>query len=110
MLYTLRGGVSVAEVTRAGVAVARQAGLDACLYRSPNHAGTFLGHCIGCWYHEAPELHIDSEDVLESNMLVVLEPILGQAGVGGAKIEDVILVKPDGAERLSQLDIRTWSV
>ena len=80
------------------------------LYRSPSHPLGFVGHGIGCWYHEQPEIHLNArpDEVLEANMVVVLEPILVNPGVGGAKIEDAVLVTPDGPERLSALDVRTW--
>lgn len=78
------------------------------LYHSPNHAAGFVGHGIGCWYHELPEIHPDATNVLETNMVIVLEPILGRSKVGGAKIEDAVLVTPRGSERLSTLKIRTW--
>ena len=56
----------------------------------------------------SPTIHPASKDVLEPNMVLVFETILGQPGVGGAKIEDSILVTESGAERLSQLPVRTW--
>lgn len=108
MFHTIRPGVPVADVARAAVNVAKEHGMERYLYHSPNHDAGFVGHGIGCWYHEFPDIHPDATDVLEANMVIVLEPILGQAGVGGAKIEDAVLVTPQGGERLSTLDIRTW--
>ncbi|HPL28770.1 MAG TPA: Xaa-Pro peptidase family protein, partial [Anaerolineae bacterium] len=108
MLRTVGPGVPVAEVARVAIATAKAQGMEPYLYRSPNHAGNFVGHGIGCWYHESPEIHPDAKGTLEANMVIVLEPILGHPGVGGAKIEDPVLVTPYGAERLSGLEIRTW--
>ena len=108
MLHTVRPGAMVADVAEAGLTVARTDGMEPYLYRSPNHSVGFLGHGIGCWYHGPPEICSDAEETLETNMVVVLEPILGRPGVGGAKIEDPILVTPQGAERLSSLELRTW--
>jgi Xaa-Pro aminopeptidase len=82
--------------------------MAADLYRSPNQATGNLGHGIGCWYHEFPEVHPEAEGVVERNMVIVLEPILVRPGVGGAKIEDAVVVTEGGAERLSALEIRPW--
>jgi Xaa-Pro dipeptidase len=108
MLRAVRPGAMVAEVAEAALAVARAGGMEPYLYRSPNHGVGFLGHGIGCWYHGPPEIRADAEEALETNMVVVLEPILGHPGVGGAKIEDPVLVTSHGAERLSNLELRTW--
>jgi Xaa-Pro aminopeptidase len=108
MLQAIRPGVPIAEVAQAGLDIARTEGMEPYLYHSPNHATSFMGHGIGCWYHEAPDIHAAAEGVLETNMVLVLEPILGRHGVGGAKIEDAVLVTREGAERLSSLEIRTW--
>ena len=108
MLQAIRPGAPVADIARAAIHAARKREMEPYLYHSPNHAAGFVGHGIGCWYHEYPEIHPDATDVLETNMVIVLEPILGRPGVGGAKIEDAVLVTPQGAERLSSLDIRTW--
>ncbi len=108
MLRVIGPGVPVAEVAQAALAVARVRGLDSYLYRSPNQTTYLMGHGIGCWYLEFPEIHPTAAGVLETNMVVILEPILGKPGVGGAKIEDAVLVTPRGGERLSEIAIRTW--
>ena len=108
MHRSLRPGVAVAHVARSGIAVAEDRGMAADLYRSPNHPGGYLGHGIGCWYHEFPEVHPEAEGIVEANMVIVLEPILVRTGVGGAKIEDAVVVTESGADRLSTLDIRPW--
>jgi Xaa-Pro aminopeptidase len=108
MLNRLRPGVPASELARTAIDVARSKGMESDLYRSPSHAPGFVGHGIGCWYHERPEIHPDERGVLQADMVVVLEPILVRPGVGGAKIEDAVLVTEQGAERLSGLEIRTW--
>ena len=109
MLATLRAGTAAADVARAGIRVAEANGLGDCLYRpTPDHPRGMLGHGIGCWIHELPDIRLDSADVLQPGMVVVFETILGQPGIGGAKIEDAVLVTEDAPERLSRLPIRTW--
>lgn len=108
MLHAVRPGVPVADVAGAAVSVARENGVEPYLYRSPSHAPGFVGHGIGCWYHELPEIHPAEKGVLQADMVIVLEPILVRPGVGGAKIEDAVLVTDQGSERLSGLEVRTW--
>ncbi len=69
MLQTVGPGVPVAEVARAAIATARAQGMEPYLYRSPNHAGNFVGHGIGCWYHESPEIHPDAKGTLEATLI-----------------------------------------
>ena len=111
ILHRARPRVPVADLARAAMDVARARGMEQYLYRSPNPPANVpgcMGHGMSCWSHGLPTIHPDAEDVLEANMVLVPETILGQPGVGGAKIEDSVLVTPRGSERLSELDIRTW--
>jgi Xaa-Pro aminopeptidase len=108
MFALVRPGAAIADIANIAVETATRAGQAPYLYRSPNHPVGFVGHGIGCWYHEYPEIHPEAAGRLEANMVVVLEPILGRPGVGGAKIEDAVLVTNEGAERLSSLTLRPW--
>ena len=109
MVDALRPGTAAADVARAGIRVAEANGLGDGLYRpTPDHPPGMLGHGIGCWVHELPDIQLDSTDVIEPGMVVVFETILGRPGTGGAKIEDAVLVTDGAPERLSSLPVRTW--
>jgi Xaa-Pro aminopeptidase len=108
MVEMIAPGVKLADLAWRAINVAKAAGLDDYLYRSPNHSLGFVGHGIGCWYHEFPEIHPHAEGELQENMVVVPETILGRPGVGGAKIENAVLVTAAGGEQLSALPIRPW--
>jgi len=65
--------------------------------------GHGLGHGIGMMIHEAPALRPLSEAVLQPGMVVTIEPGIYLPGWGGVRIEDDILVTPDGCEVLTSV-------
>jgi Xaa-Pro aminopeptidase len=62
-----------------------------------------LGHGIGLECHEAPRIRANSEDVLESGMVITVEPGVYIPGWGGLRIEDDVLVTHNGCTMLTTL-------
>jgi Xaa-Pro aminopeptidase len=63
--------------------------------------GHGLGHGVGLLVHEAPRLAPESEDVLEPENVVTVEPGIYLSGRGGIRIEDLVVVRDGDPEVLT---------
>lgn len=93
-IAAIRPGALCSEVDR----VARETIASAGFGR---HFGHGLGHGIGLDIHEGPRLSANQNRPLQAGMVVTVEPGVYLPGWGGVRIEDDVLVTPDGCEVLS---------
>lgn len=61
------------------------------------------GHGVGLDIHELPWVSRVKDQILEPGNVITIEPGLYYPGVGGARIEDTVLVAEDGAENLARV-------
>jgi Xaa-Pro aminopeptidase len=102
----------VLEANRAAIAAARPGmtcgALDKVardIIRKAGYGKAFghsLGHGVGYEIHEEPTARAKSKTVLEPGMFVTIEPGIYLEGKLGVRIEDLVLITPDGCKVITR--------
>ncbi len=88
-------GVKCSEIAKQGRQLVERAGYSGAVLHGP-------GHGLGLEVHERPSLSENSSGVLESGMVLTLEPGIYCDGVGGGRIEHVVHLGEAGPEFLDR--------
>ncbi len=95
-IAAIRPGVKARDVDAEARSVIEEAGFG----RFFSHG---LGHGIGMDIHEAPRLRSGGETILQAGMVLTVEPGIYLPDWGGIRIEDDVLVTPEGFEVLTHV-------
>jgi Xaa-Pro aminopeptidase len=95
-IRAVRPGVAAQELDAAARGVIAAAGYGECF-------GHGLGHGLGLEIHEGPFLRPNSPTPIQAGMVFTIEPGVYLNGWGGVRIEDDVLVTPDGCEVLTRV-------
>ena len=95
-LMTLKNGAACKDCDKAAREVIEEAGYG-------EFFGHGTGHGVGLNIHEAPNLSPNSEEVLESGMVVTVEPGIYLQSEFGVRIEDMAFITENGYENLTSL-------
>jgi Xaa-Pro aminopeptidase len=94
-IRAVRPGVSCGEIDRVARAYLEEAEVGGYFVH-----GT--GHGVGLDVHESPRLAAGREEILQTGMVVTVEPGIYLPGMWGIRIEDTVLVTEGGSERLTR--------
>ncbi len=95
-LKLVRPGASCSDVDSAARKIISDAGYG-------DYFGHGLGHGVGLEIHEGPTLNPTSSAILQSGMVITIEPGIYLPDLGGVRIEDLVLVTDQGYRNLTTL-------
>jgi len=95
-IRAVHAGIEAKEVDAQARAVIEAAGYG-------EYFGHGFGHGVGLEVHEEPSVSKSSKDILPAGAVISAEPGIYIPGRYGVRIEDVLFVKEDGCENITNL-------
>ncbi len=93
-MAAVKDGVRACDVDHAARNVIASAGYG-------GYFGHSLGHGVGLAVHEEPRVSSRNRKKLKSGMVITVEPGIYIPGWGGIRLENMVVVRPDGCENLN---------
>lgn len=90
----IRDGISVSKIDDLARNCLKKKGLE-------KYFGHALGHGVGLEIHESPRLAHNDSSILKEGMIITVEPAVYLPGEFGIRIEDMVLVRKNDCEILS---------
>lgn len=100
----LRAQMAACESLRSGMTGREADAVARCIIEEAGYGDRFghgLGHGVGLEVHEYPLVSPRNESPLHASSVVSVEPGIYLPGVGGVRIEDLVVIRSDGIENLT---------
>jgi Xaa-Pro aminopeptidase len=101
----LEAQLTAIEGTKSGMTAAQADQLARNVIEQAGYGGAFghgLGHGVGLEVHESPRLAPDSSDLLADGMVFTIEPGIYIRGLGGVRIEDMVVLENGKVKKLTK--------
>ncbi len=93
-MAAVKEGVKACDVDHAARSIIANAGYG-------GYFGHSLGHGVGLAVHEEPRVSTRNRKKLRCGMVITVEPGIYIPGWGGIRLENMVVVRPDGCENLN---------